>query len=274
MRRRYRIAALVAALVGIIAIGNWASAQVVRFRRVEQTYPSLMRIPLTVLIIDSADDPSESIHTGGESEQHKSEGHSRDHFNSRHEAIRSAAKFGNVGEMRFARDKCLDVNVKSGQLSRVDKLHDEWFVGGITYVPQTEPRALFSLKNVKLPLRNIGLSLGLGGERSKVGNGVFQVGGVGGGSPSEERDNQRAESDKKSQPFVNRKAAKKIEGVCFAMFATGAGVAGAVWLMGAVDGREFGLCGRARLRCAGYAALAFLFAFLILDRWAAPLLVP
>lgn len=85
-------------------------------------------------------------------------------------------------------------------------------------------------------------------------------------------DHQRADPDQQSEPFVNRKTTKKIEGVGAAVLATVFGTVGGAWALGAIHGRVFGLRTRSRIWCGIWAATFSLGGVWVLDHWAIPLL--
>jgi hypothetical protein len=104
-----------------------------------------------------------------------------------------------------------------------------------------KPRPLFVPHFSKLTICGIGLPLGLIGQVSQIGDGGFDISGIGDRVPCQDRNEQGANANEKSQPFVDGKTAEEIAGWTLVAFASLVGAIGAACLMAAQCGGDLDL---------------------------------
>ena len=137
--------------------------------------------------------------------------------------------------------------------------------------PSLSPQSLqLVVQQGDLGAGGVGLALRLRGQFRQVADGVPGISIIGGADGREDRDDQRPHPHEKSQALVDGKMAQHIEGVAFALVATVLGSCGVAFLIGAQDGRLFGLDKIGKRRACGLGLLSVVVAVWIVCQWAAP----
>ena len=132
--------------------------------------------------------------------------------------------------------------------------------------------AQLSLHSLGLSLHGVCLTRGLARQARQVTNRVLEIGRVSSVFVGEIGDCKRSQTDKEREPLIDSKATKEAAGIAFAVLATILGTLGCVLMMGAVDGKAFGLVWKSRVSFTLYAIVLCGVAFFVLDQLAAPLL--
>lgn len=129
-----------------------------------------------------------------------------------------------------------------------------------------------SLHGFGLGLHGICLTTSVTCQARQIDDCAFEIGRVSGVPVSEVGHDERPYPDEARKPFIDREAIKKTSGAILAVLVTIYGAVGFALIIGAVDGREFGLARRDRVLCAVCSVALFGVASFVLSQWAAPLL--
>lgn len=157
MRARWVVMAALA-LVGVVAAGDRAVAQVVGAGDVKQAYSGLMRPTVGVFVVGSSNNPD--CHVAVWAQQNRLERNIWQQFDTRHSATYGAASIGKrrqIGCARWLPSKGFDGYIEGWGWAAICKseLSGGW---GISCETHPKPRPLIFLHFVKLTLHDVQLA--------------------------------------------------------------------------------------------------------------------